>query len=81
MPQTDTASKEMPLNVSQLHYQCKTHRWHVETLWRSRCVLYLMRQPSLKPSVGERIEIARRGTEMYFNCHPLLILWQMHMVV
>ena len=57
MPQSDAAPQEMALHMSQLHHQRKANRRHVEALFDSCRMGYLLFEPLLQPPVGKGIEV------------------------
>ena len=81
LPQPDASGKEMVLDMSQLHHQRKLHRWYEEFLWHHRRMQYLLFHPALQPSVRDRVEIARRRSEMHLHRHARLVGHQMHVVI
>lgn len=59
LSQPDAAPQEVPLDVRQLHKQCKGDGGHVESLSANFCLGNLLVQYTLQSVVGKRIIVAR----------------------
>ena len=80
LPQANSSTPKMPLDVSQLHHESKRCWRHIETFGGQNRFRYFTFQVTLQTPVCKGVNDPGRGFKMDFDIQPLRTIFQMKMM-